>query len=247
MKTFNLRLTLLVAALGTGSALAGDTRLEAGLSFAELIGSSQFSATLKQRDYAEDGSFTASYKAKAAPGVGFDIQYNLNPRFGVRLGVQSFSRKSDATLDAQIPHPFFFSQPRKVSGTATGLGFSETAFTLTAVYRGGSGKWRVNADAGPAFFNVNVTMADRLNYGDVYPYDTVTFSGVSSSKKKVSPMGVSAGIEIGRQLSDAVTVVLGARYAGGSGDVDVSGTKVNVKAGGAQARLGIRIGFAKKN
>ena len=235
-----------VSASGTPKSPAGDARIEVGLAFADVLATSTFSAALKQREYAEDGSFTGSYKVKAAPGVGFDVQYNVSPKFGVRAGFQSFSRKSDATFEAQIPHPFFFNQQRKVSGSQSGLGFSESAMTLTGVYRGGSGKWKVNVEAGVAYFTVNATVADRVNFGDVYPYDTATFSGVASSKHKVSPIGFAAGLEIGRQLSDAVAVVAGGRFTGGSGEIDVSGTKVSVKAGGAQARIGLRLTLARK-
>ena len=81
-----------------------------------------------------------------------------------------------------MPHPFFFSRPRTVTGTVESLGFSESAVSLTAVYRGGSGKWKLNLEGGPAYFNVNATLAERVTLGEVYPYDTVTFGGISSTK-----------------------------------------------------------------
>jgi opacity protein-like surface antigen len=230
----------------TGSAPVGESRIEVGLAFAQTLASSTFSSSLKVREYQEDGTFDASYKVGKAPGAGFDLQYNLKPKFGVRLGMQTFSRKSDGTFTAQIPHPFFFSTPRKISGAESGLGFSEAAVSLTGVFRGGSGKWRLSVEGGPAFFSVSATVADKISYGEVYPYDTATYSGVTSSKKKVSPVGIALGLEVGRQLSNAVTVVAQGRFSQGSGDLDVNGTKVNVKAGGAQARLGLRIVLARK-
>jgi hypothetical protein len=230
----------------TGQTPVGESRFEAGLAFAETLGSSTFSGTQTVRDYAEDGSLKSSYKVAKAPGAGFDLQYNLGTTFGIRLGAQTFSRKSTGTFDAQIPHPFFFARPRSVSGTQSGLGFTETAFSLTAVYRGGSGKWKVNVEGGPAYFNVEATVADKMNFSDVYPYDTVTFSGVSSSKRKVSPIGFAVGLEIGRELSSAVVLVVQGRFTQASGDIDINGQKMNVKAGGAQARIGLRLILARK-
>jgi len=230
----------------TGSAPVGDSRVEVGLAFAQTLGTSTFSGTQTVKDYAEDGTLKSSYEVGSAPGAAFDLQYNLKKSFGVRVGFQTFSRKSTGTFDAQIPHPFFFNKPRSVSGTQSDLGFSESAFSVTAVYRGGSGKWKLNIEGGPAFFSVDATVADRINYGDVYPYDVVTFSGVSSSKKKVSPVGFALGIEIGRELSNAVSVVAQGRFSQASGDIDVNGQKMNVKAGGAQARIGLRIVVARK-
>ena len=230
----------------TGQPPQGDSRIEVGLAFAQTLGSSTFSGTQTVRDYAEDGTLKSSYDVGGAPGGAFDLQYNLKKTFGVRAGFQTFSRKSTGTFDAQIPHPFFFNKPRSLSGTQSDLGFSESAFSLTLVYRAGSGKWKVNVEGGPAFFSVDATVADRVNYGDVYPYDVVTFSGVSSSKKKVSPVGFAVGVEVGRQVSNAVAVVVQGRLSQGTGDLDVNGQKMSVKAGGGQVRVGLRITAARK-
>ncbi|MBK5256676.1 MAG: hypothetical protein JJE39_11640 [Vicinamibacteria bacterium] len=230
----------------TGRAPQGDSRIEVGLAFAQTIGSSTFSSSQTVRDYAEDGTFKGSYDVGGAPGGAFDLQYNVSGNFGVRIGAQTSSRKSAGTFDARIPHPFFFSQPRSISGTQAGLGFSEAGFSLTGVYRGGSDKWNVNVEGGPAFFRVNATVADRVSYGEVYPYDTATFSGIVSSKHKVSPLGFALGLEVGRQLTPSVVVVAQGRFSQGSGDLDLNGQKVRVKAGGAQARIGLRFVLARK-
>ena len=230
----------------TGEATRRDSRFELGLAFAHTLSSSRFSATQTVRENAEDGTFRSSYSVGKAPGAGFDLQYNLGSKFGLRLGAQTFSRKSTGAFDAQVPHPFFFGRVRSVSGTQSGLGFSEAAYSLTGVYRGGSGKWRVNLEGGPAYFSVNATVAERISYGEVYPYDTATFGGVRTTKKKVSPFGFAAGLELGRELSRAVSLVAQGRFTQGSGDIDLNGQKIKVKAGGAQARLGLRITLARR-
>lgn len=255
--TIALSLTLALASLGagqdrqpvsgiTGQAPQGESRIEIGLAFAQSLGSQTFSGTRTIRDYAEDGSLRSSYDVGKAPGGGFDIQYNVSSKFGVRLGGQTFSRKSTGTFEASVPHPFFFSRPRTVTGTVEKLGFSESAFSLTAVYRGGSGKWKFNLEGGPAYFNVNATLAERITLGEVYPYDTVTFGGITSTKKKVSPVGFAVGLEVGRELTPAVSVVAQGRFSQGSGDIDLGGQSLNIKAGGAQARIGLRIILARK-
>lgn len=253
--TFALGLALATASLAgaqdrvssiTGQPPQGDSRIEVGLAYAQSLGSTTFSGTQTVKDYAEDGTLKSSYDVGGAPGAAFDLQYNLKSSFGVRLGFQTSSRKATGTFDAQVPHPFFFSRLRSVSGTEGDMGFSESAFYLTAVYRGGSGKWKFNVEAGPALFNVNATVADHLTLGETYPYDTVQFSGVTSSKKKVSPFGFAVGLEVGRQVSNAVAVVVQGRFSQGTGDLDVNGQKMSVKAGGGQIRAGLRITAARK-
>ena len=229
----------------TGDPVKGPSRIEAGLDFAETLGTSTFNSNQTIREFAEDGTLTGAYKVGQSPGFGFHIQYNLGKTFGVRLGGQTFSRKSTGTFDAKIPHPFFLAKPRSAQATVSALGFNEAAVSLTGVYRGGAGKWKFNLEGGPAYFSVDATVAEKWEYGQVYPYDTVTLSGVARTKQQVSPFGFAAGIEFGRELSPAVSVVAQGRYTGGSGDLTVNGQKINIKAGGAQARIGLRIVLAR--
>ena len=229
----------------TGDPVKGPSRIELGLDFAETLGTSTFKSNQTIREFAEDGTLVGAYKVGKSPGAGFHVQYNLGKTFGVRLGGQTFSRTSTGTFDAKIPHPFFFGKPRSAQATVSGLGFSEAAFSLTGVYRGGSGKWKLNLEGGPAYFSVNATVADTWIYGQVYPYDTATLSGINKVKKKASPIGFAAGIEVGRELSPAVSIVAQGRYTGGSGDITVNGQKISIKAGGAQARIGLRLVLAR--
>ena len=104
----------------------------------------------------------------------------------------------------------------------------------------------MNFEGGPAYFSVNATVAEKISYGEVYPYDTATFSGIVSVKKKASPFGFAVGLEVGREIAKSVSVVAQGRFTQGSGDIDVNGQKINIKAGGAQARLGLRIILARK-
>lgn len=223
-----------------------ESRLEIGLDFAQTLGTSTFSSTQTIRDYAEDGTLTSSYAVKKAPGGGLHLQYNFTNKLGVRIGGQTFSRKSDGTFTGRIPHPFFFNRPRAISGTQSGLNFTESAFSLTAVLRGGSGKWNFALEGGPAIFSVNADLAERARYTEVYPYDTITFGGASTVKEQISPIGFAVGAEVGRQVGRSVAVVAQARYTKASGSVDVNSQSVDVKAGGVQARIGIRFILARK-
>lgn len=230
----------------TGTAPQGDSRIEVGLAFAQTLGSTTFSGTQTIKDYVEDGTLKSSYDVGGAPGGAFDLQYNLSGKFGIRAGFQTFSRKSTGTFNAQVPHPFFFNKPRSVSGTQADMGFSESAISLTAVYRGGSGKWKMNLEGGAAFFQVDATVAQKLTLGETYPYDTLLFSGVTTVKKKVSPIGFAVGLEVGREVSKSAMVVVQGRFSQGTGDLDLNGQKMSVKAGGGQVRVGLRLTLARK-
>jgi hypothetical protein len=230
----------------TGYKPQGESRIEVGLAFAQVLGSSSFSGTQTIRDYAEDGTFKSSYDVGGAPGGAFDLQYNLNDKFGVKAGAEFFSRASTGTFEAVVPHPFFFSRPRTATGTEEDLGFSESAYSLTAVYRGGSGKWRWSVEGGPALFNVKASLADRMTLAESYPYDTLAYGGVATSEKSTSPFGFAVGLEVGRQVTNSVAVVVQGRFTQGKSDIDVNGQNLSITAGGGQVRVGLRLTLARK-
>ena len=71
------------------------------------------------------------------------------------------------------------------------MGFPQSAISLTAVYRTGSGKWSDQRRSGPAL-NGNATIADRITLERHTPM-TPSSSGASASKQKVSPIGFVVG------------------------------------------------------
>lgn len=223
----------------------GPSRVDLGLSFAQIVNASTFSTTGTVREFAEDGTFSANYKVKGAPGGMIDLQYNLKETVGIRVGFQSSGRKSNADFTGSVPHPFFFNRPRSVQGSASGLRFTEQAITVAAVLRK-TGKWGYAVDAGPAFFNLNATLADSIRYAHSFPYDTASFAGANSSRKKSSFVGISAGVSLSRALGPSFDAVAGVRYSGGTGSVTAAGKSVDVKAGGVQAQIGLRLVLMRK-
>ena len=92
----------------------------------------------------------------------------------------SRSRTSRATMRRArrraFPHPFFFNQPREVTGEATGVKRSETAVHVQAMYLvNPGGRLRLVLSGGPSFFDVRAGRRDRghrhrdlsVRHGDV--------------------------------------------------------------------------------
>src|SRR5581483_7777183 len=57
----------------------------------------------------------------------------LAGRIGPGVSFSRLSRPADATINASIPHPFYFNQPRAISGTHPGLREEENAVHIDAV------------------------------------------------------------------------------------------------------------------
>src|SRR5262245_13435761 len=62
-------------------------------------------------DYPVEGGFVFD------GGVGFRLAGN----FGVGVAVSYFTHDDTAATTSQFPHPFFFNQPREVTGDASGI------------------------------------------------------------------------------------------------------------------------------
>ena len=117
-------------------------------------------------------------------GVALDVllaQPIVGP-FGVGVGVDYYVRSQHATVDAHVPHPFFFNQLR--TGT----------FETDGAQRARSGDCTSRACGcheppdrsgfmvfgGPTIFHVSQTVVTDLMLDEQYPYDTLTITGVKT-------------------------------------------------------------------
>jgi hypothetical protein len=158
----------------------------------------------------------------------------LTSRVGAGVAFSRISRSSDAAIQASIPHPFYFQQPRAISGTQPGLHESENAVHIDAVALFG----------GLTVFNATQDLVTDVTYTESYPYDTATFTGATMSRQSVSKTGYNLGADVTWMLSDRVGLGGLFRFSRASADYSVSSTnQVTVDLGGVQAAGGIRFRF----
>ena len=71
--------------------------------------------------------FASTYQAGG--GTAFDISVGVKVwrQLAFGAGVSLFSRQDELQVTAQLPHPFHFDKPRRITGTAQGLTREETA------------------------------------------------------------------------------------------------------------------------
>ena len=78
--------------------------------------------------------FASTYPAGG--GTAFDISVGVKVwrQLAFGAGVALFSRQDELQVTAQLPHPFHFDQPRRITGTAQGLTRAETAGHVQATW-----------------------------------------------------------------------------------------------------------------
>ena len=132
----------------------------------------------------------------------------------VGVGLTLFSASTTAAIDAQVPHPFFFNQPRTVTGEFDG-DRSETAVHIQAKWLVPvNNKMLVTIFGGPSFFSVEQDIVNDFEYSESYPFDTATFTRAIAASQSESAVGVNVGGDVAYFFSPNVGVGGTVQYSG---------------------------------
>lgn len=193
----------------------------------------------------EPASISTSIDQASAPLFDIGGSYRFVTRLAVGVSVSSLSRNVDGTLDAKIPHPFFFNVPRSISGDLSGLQRKETGVHIYAMYFiPVGGKLDIGLFGGPSHFNVKQDLVTDVTYSATYPYDAATFTGAPTETISASANGYNVGADVSWRLSKVLAIGGLIRFTGASTTFSVaSGNDVDADLGGLQTGAGIRVLF----
>lgn len=244
-----LRATAIVAVLVScarpAAAQDWSERLFVSISGAFQTASNDFSDRYEFERNLETGSTDVDYPVQG--GFVFDAggAYRLWKNLGAGIAVSVFSREDSAPTRSSFPHPFFFSQPREVTGDATGVARQETAAHVYAAYLWRiSDSWRIVLSAGPSFFTVEQDLVTDVTINETYPYDTAEFASAQKERKTGSATAFNVGADITWMLSRTVGVGGIVRFSRASVDLDAPGGRtIAVDAGGPYVGGGVRFVF----
>jgi hypothetical protein len=88
--------------------------------------SASFTAKVDSSAYVERLTFDSAYRAKAGAFAGARAGLRLGRRFVVGLGVNASSSDTTASIQADLPHPFYYDRKRPISGSSSGLDLRRT-------------------------------------------------------------------------------------------------------------------------
>jgi opacity protein-like surface antigen len=166
-------------------------------------------------------------------------------RLAAGVAVSSYSRDGSAAVDASIPHPFFFEQPREVTGDAIDITRSETAVHAQLMYIVTTGdRLRVLVSAGPSRIAVEQDIVTGVRYDESFPFDTATFRSAATRSFTGSKIGFNVGADVGYMFTRMFGVGGMVRFSRADMDLDGPDNRsISVQAGGVQAGAGIRVVF----
>jgi len=201
---------------------------------------STFTDAVHPIDFGEAASITTTYKPHVEPGFEFAGGVRVWRRLAVGLAASRVTKTVAGAVDAQLPHPFVFNQPRSVSGDASGLHRAETAIHVQARWMLDKTRWQTSLVAGPSWITVDQDLVDDVLVAQAYPYDTATFDGVAKQSVSKSRLGFNAGVDATYWMRPRVGLGVMALYSRAHVPLTASAA---TDAGGMHVTAGLRLGF----
>jgi hypothetical protein len=207
----------------------------------DLVGSAPAFAA----DYAEAGSLTTSYGDGS--GVQLDVMggARLRGALGIGAGFSYYARRQTTTIDAQVPHPFFFDQPRRASFDDRTFDGREIGMHVSLIWMPRWNRRRAfMVYGGPSFVHLSQDVVSSVDLDDRYPFDQVTITRAARETRSANAAGFHVGADFSYFLTPAIGVGAGARYTrapfdlGEEQDETIAGT-----AGHPAVSGGLRIRF----
>jgi hypothetical protein len=188
--------------------------------------------------YNEPASFETTQDVGG--GAFFDIAggYKVWRNLAVGIGITHVGSKTDLAVNASIPDPLFFDQPRSLTTTAPDANHSQTAINLTGTWvMPITDKIDIGYQFGPTIFLVSQDLPGVPTISE--PGPTITSLPLESEDK--TTMGVHFGIDLTYMVTPRFGVGGIARYSWGS--ADLAGAEESVTVGGFQIGAGLRVRF----
>ena len=236
---------LAIATAAPAAAQSWPERVHVSVNGAFQATTNDFSDRFEFERNLETGSTTVDYPVQGGfifdAGAGYRFWKNL----AAGVSVSYFTRDDVASTTSSVPHPFFFNQPREVTGEATGVKRSETAVHVQAMYLvNPGGRLRLVLSGGPSFFSVEQDLVTEVVVTETFPFDTATFASARKTREKGSAPAFNVGADVMWMLNRRFGVGGLVRFSKASVDLDAPDNRtISVDAGGVYAGGGIRILF----
>ena len=147
--------------------------------------------------FAETGRFAATQKL--GPAMVYDVSFSsrLWRQFSVGTNVSYASMTSTTSIEAQVPHPFFFEFPRTARSQITGLQHGELAVHLQGQFRVPLGnRLSLMVFAGPTIFKGRQDLIATIKTTENgFPFDKVNIVSHNSQTVTVTGLGYNVGFD----------------------------------------------------
>jgi hypothetical protein len=203
-----------------------------------------FDDTFERPLYVETERVTVGYPGQSGLVIAASGGARVWKQLTIGIGVTRYNRRASATVEAQLPHPFFDDRFRDIEGTTTTTRSETGAHVLIGWMLPLSDTLRLIVTAGPSLLNVGQTLVTDVQFAETFPYDTAEFTGATTSNARRSATGFNAGADVFWMFSRRMGAGGAVQFTRARARLDAgSGRRVSIDAGGAQAGVGVRFLF----
>ena len=196
--------------------------------------------------FAEEGEFGATQTIGPFPAMGAGYGKRLGRRYGIAVSGAFVQGTTLATIDATVPHPFFFDFPRNTTAMSSHLRQREVSFHV-------SGQLRLSMplggllilSAGPTMFHVVQDFAAGISTTELgFPFDDVDIVPTRVEHQTIKSIGYHAGFDAIFDVTDRYGVGVLVRYSVANPSITLEGdTQPGLALGRLQVLAGARIGL----
>jgi hypothetical protein len=164
----------------------------------------------------------------------------------VEVGADITSRKLDTLTGFSVPHPLWVGVLRGGELSRSGS-LKENTFFLNLAYTLKFSALSLSLSAGPCMVMAQAELIDDFEYTEpAYPFSTVSVSAVTITEKQ-NIFGFNAGAALGYAFSDALSLVVNARFISAKMTLDGEGAGLiypgQITLGGLRVGGGIQVSF----
>jgi hypothetical protein len=203
-----------------------------------------FETKAKVDVYHEQGEVRTSHRIAPSPLYDVTAGGRIKGNLGVGYAMSYRRQTESGQVSATVPHPFYFSQARLVSGEAP-LKREDLAFHLAAIWMVPvSENLQVSLFGGPTYFRVTQDMVRSVELNETFPFDQAVYTGVAASSEHAGRMGYNAGADVSMFFTKMLGVGGLVRYSQGTVNMpSPDGASQSLKVGGLQTGAGLRVRF----
>jgi hypothetical protein len=243
---------LLIAAMAIASQASAQALPWEGRGFLNLNYGVQFvadnlaSTTTSFPLYDETGTLTTAQTIdSSAPFFDFGAGFRVTGNFGVGFAYSRLSATGEAVVQAKVPSPIFYDQPRTATSTLKDLDHVENGYHFQVLWMLPiTDKFDVMVSAGPSWFSLTQGVVTSPQITEVGPPYTTVNMTVSQSSATESAIGFNVGADLTYRFANNFGVGAMLRYAAATVSIAPQGSDASdVKVGGFQFGGGLRIRF----
>ena len=193
----------------------------------------------------EAESIAANYGVKNAGGIDIGGSAHVWRQLSAGVAVSWYNQSDAAAIASSVPHPFFFNQPRTISGSVDSLTREELGVHVAAAWTVvATSAIRVAVFGGPSFFSTKLDLVNATRYTETFPYDTASFVGADVGRQTKSAVGFNTGVDVAYMFTRRIGAGGIVRFTRANTQFDrPDGSTLGVTVGGAQVGGGLRLRF----